>query len=414
LKKITALICFLLAGMMIFGGCSLVDAQNPLASASASASPADSSKSDVVVAEVDGDPIYYDDYYALLTQMLSQMGLSADDESASSYKESVVKSLVSEKVIKKMLTEKGYMDLTDDQLAKAGDDAKEDLKSYIEYYYSSDVTADLGDDYTDEEYQAALDKAVEKDKQEVLDGIGMTWDQLLDNYKLSVAKDAAKAKLTGDLKPTDDEVKAEYDKKVASDKTTMEDDPTTYESDVMYGTTVYYVPGGLRNIKQVLIKIDDTTNAAIGVLRDNGYDDQADILKEKALAAIKTKADEALAKIKSKEITFDQAISKYNEDDSMPEGGYPVSEGTSTYDEAFTKGAMALKNINDVSDLIATDYGYHILEYVGDTTAGAVDLSKVKDEIYDSLKSSLQDDKWTSITDDWTKQCNVQYYSENY
>ena len=414
MKKITALICFLLAGMMIFGGCSLVDAQNPLASASASASPADSSKSDVVVAEVDGDPIYYDDYYALLTQMLSQMGLSADDESASSYKESVVKSLVSEKVIKKMLTEKGYMDLTDDQLAKAGDDAKEDLKSYIEYYYSSDVTADLGDDYTDEEYQAALDKAVEKDKQEVLDGIGMTWDQLLDNYKLSVAKDAAKAKLTGDLKPTDDEVKAEYDKKVASDKTTMEDDPTTYESDVMYGTTVYYVPGGLRNIKQVLIKIDDTTNAAIGVLRDNGYDDQADILKEKALAAIKTKADEALAKIKSKEITFDQAISKYNEDDSMPEGGYPVSEGTSTYDEAFTKGAMALKNINDVSDLIATDYGYHILEYVGDTTAGAVDLSKVKDEIYDSLKSSLQDDKWTSITDDWTKQCNVQYYSENY
>jgi hypothetical protein len=406
LKKVTAILCLLLAGMMIFAGCSQTGNQ----SAEATGTPAASATDKVVVAEVNGEPIYYDDYYAILTQM----GVSADDEDSDYYKESVVQSLVTEKVMKKMLTEKGYMELNEEQMATAEADAEADLKSYIEYYYSTDITADLGDDYTDEEYQTALNSAVDTHKQEVLDSIGMTWDQLLENYKLSVAEDAAKKDMTGDLAPTDDEVKAKYDENVASDKEAMEEDPTVYESDVMYGTTVYYVPGGLHTVKQILIKIDDKMSEAIGVLRDNGYDDQADMLQEKAMADIKAKADEALAKIKSGELTFDEAIAQYNQDDSMPEGGYPVSSGTDTYEEAFTTGAMALKNINDISELVATDYGYHIIQYVGDTTAGAVALDKVKDELYDSLKTTLQDDKWTSITDEWTAQSNAKYYPENY
>jgi peptidyl-prolyl cis-trans isomerase C len=75
---------------------------------------------------------------------------------------------------------------------------------------------------------------------------------------------------------------------------------------------------------------------------------------------------------------------------------------------------MALANIGDVSDLVATDYGYHILQYTGDVTPGAVDYEKLKDEIKETLKTTLQDQKWNEIVEQWKTECDVKYYQENY
>ena len=405
-KKIAIVLSFVLAGALALGGCGAGDVkEDASATAAPDASASPSATDDVVVAEVSGDPIYYSEYSAIMTQM----GVSPDDENASYYTDSVIDSLVSEKVLKKMLTDKGYMDLTDEQQAQAEQNAESDMKEYIEYYYKSDIESKLGEGYTDEQYATE----VESYKQQVLDSIGQTWDELVDSYKLSVAEDAAKADLLSDIAPTEDEIKAEYDKQVADSKESMDSDPTVYESDVKYGSTIYYAPEGLRNVKQVLFNIDDNTSKAISLLRDNSYDDQADQLLEKALADIKTQADEVLAKLQSGEMTFEDAMAQY-QDTSMPETGYAVSQGSGTYDEAFTTGAMALQNIGDISGLISTDEGYHILQYTGDVTPGAVSYDSLKDTITESLKSSLQDEKWSSIMDDWKEQCNVTYYKENY
>jgi parvulin-like peptidyl-prolyl isomerase len=416
LKKITAIVCLLLAAALAFGGCSMVENSLPGVSSVPSGSPAatESDKSDVIVAEVNGEAITYDEYYTLLMQMLNYAGLSADSPDADSYKEYVVSQLVYEKVMTKMLTDKGYMNLTDEQNAQAEEDAIENFKSYIESTYYDEINETLGDDYTDAQYEAAVESVMETHKQEELDAAGMTWEQLLDSYRLPIAEEAAKADLTADQVPKDDEVKTSYDDNVASDKADMEEDPTVYEADVMDGTTVYYVPGGLRLIKQVLIKIDDDTTAAISMLRDSGYDTQADLLLTNALSAIQDKADEVLGKLQDGDITFDEAIAQYNQDTGLPEAGYPVSEGSGSYQEAFVTGAYALANVGDISGLVTTDYGYHILQYSGDTTAGAVPYDSVKDGIYETLKSSLQADKWTEITDGWVSDSDVKYYSENY
>ncbi len=406
-KKLTVIICLLLAGAMVLGGCSLVESQED---ASATAAP-DSSTANVVVAEVAGDPIYYDDYYAQFASVCAQMGISPDDETYAVYfKDSVIESMVSEKVLKKMLTDKGYMDLSDAQLAEAEQNAETDIKAYLESSYKTEIEEKLGEGYTDEQYAAEL----ESYKQLLLEGSGMTWEEVVESYTLSMAEEAAKADLVGDLEPTEEEVRAEYDEQVAADKESMDEDPTIYESSAMSGSTVYYVPAGLRNVKQVLIKIDDSTSEAISLLRDNALDAQADILLEKALADIQAKADEVLAKLQSGEITFDQAITDYNDDEGMPEAGYAVSQGSDTYMEPFTTGAMALAKAGDVSGLVATDYGYHILQYAGDLTPGAVDYETLKAGIKETLKTTLQDEKWTSITEDWKTQSNVVYYKENY
>lgn len=405
-RKISVIVCLVLAGALALGGCSLAQSTED---ATATAAPDASDKSKVIVAEVAGEPIYYDDYYTQLSGMTAQMGITPEDENAAYFKDSVVESMVSEKVLNKMLTDKGYMDLTDAQLAQAEQDAETDINSYLEESFKAEIEEKLGEGYTEEQYAAELATY----KQQLLDGAGMSWDDVVQTYKLNIAEEAAKADLVK-VDPTEAEVRAEYDKNVASDKETMDADPSAYESSAMYGSTIYYVPAGLRNVKQVLIKIDDKASEAISLLRQNEYNDQADQLLEKALADIKTKADEVLAKIQSGEVTFDQAVKDFNEDDGMPETGYAVSEGSATYMEPFTTGAMALAKIGDISGLVATDYGYHILQYTGDVTPGAVDYEKLKAEIKESLITSLQDEKWTSIVDGWKTECDVKYYKENY
>lgn len=403
-KKLTVIICLLLVGAFILGGCTMDQSSED---ANATAAP---DKSKVIVAEVAGEPIYYNDYYARFSAMCAQMGISPDDETYAAYfKDSVVESMVSEKVMVKMLTDKGYLPLTDAQLAQAEKQAQDDIKEYLEQSFKSDIVADLGDDYTDEEYAAEL----ESYKQELLSGAGMTWDDVVETYKLGIAEDAAKADLAK-AEPTEAEVRAEYDSKVAADKEAMDEDPTVYESNAMYGVTNYYAPAGLRSVMQVLVKIDEKANEAIGLLRENGYDDQADQLLEKALADIQTKADEILAKIQSGEVTFEQAVKDFNEDDGMPEAGYAVSKGSGTYMKPFTEGAMALANIGDVSGLVATDYGYHILQYKEDIKPGAADYAKLKADIKESLMSAQQDEKWMALVDQWETELGVQYYKENY
>jgi len=403
-KKLIVILCLVLAGAFALGGCGLAESTED---ATATAAPDGSETSEVIVAEVAGEPI---DYYAQFTSMCTQMGISPDDETYAAYfKESVIESMVSEKVLVKTLTEKGYMDLTDEQLAQAEQNAETDINAYLEDSFKAEIEEKLGEGYTDEEYAAEL----ETYKQQLLTGSGMTWDDVVETYKLGVAEEAARAELVN-VEPTEDEVRAEYDEKVATDKESMDEDPTIYESSAMYGSTIYYAPEGLRNVKQVLIKIDDKANEAIGLLRESGYDDQADQLLEKALADIKTKADEVLAKIQSGDVKFDQAVTDFNDDDSMPEAGYAVSEGSGTYMEPFTTGAMALAKIGDVSGLVATDYGYHILQYTSDITPGAVDYETLKVDIKENLKNTLEEEKWSALVEEWKTKCEVVYYSENY
>lgn len=405
MRKITGIVCLLLTVALAFSGCGQ---KEPDAAAT------ESGGAEVIVAEVNGEAITYDEYYTILTQILDYIGISADSPDADFYKEDVVSQIVYEKVMKSKLTEKGYMNLTDEQHARVEQDVTDNFKAFIASNYYDEIEGMLGENFTDAEYDAAVEQAMQNHMQEELDNAGMTWEQLLDNYRLPIAEEAARAELTADTVPTDDEVRTSYDENVAADKADMEEDPTVYESAVIDGITVYYVPGGVRLIKHVLIKNDDETIEAVSMLRDNGFDTQADLLLSSALAAIQDKADEVLAKIQSGEMTFDEAVAQFNEDIGMPEGGYPVSKGSGSYKEAFVTGAYALAKTGDVSGLIATDYGYHILEYTGDTKAGPVPYDTVKDGIFETLKATLQTERWNEITDEWVAQSDVKFYPENY
>lgn len=406
-KRIASLLGVFVSVMMLFGACAVKESQE---TATASASPEATASESIMVAEVNGEPIYYDQFYTIFSSACASYGISEDDETNGAYiKSMILESLISEKIMSQKLTENGYMDLTDEQTTQATQDAQDYLDSIIDSYYKTTIESELGEGYTDEQYEEA--KAPYEE--EVLTGMGYTKDEFINYYKLTVAEDAAKAELVGEILPTDDEVKAAYDENVAAEKETMDADPTQYEPTVSGGTTAYYAPEGVRMVRHVLIKIDDSESGAISTLRDAGYDDQADYLLENALTGIIEEANGVLSKLKSGSITFDEAITTYNQDTGMPETGYAVTEGSTKFVESFTAAAMGLKEIGGFSELVASDYGYHIIEYFGDVPTGAVAFDDVKQEVYDSLTATMQDEAWQTIIDEWTNTSEVVRYDDN-
>lgn len=381
-KKITLLLCVVIAIAMFFGACAN-GTPGPGASPSASASAGSDT---VVVGEIDGQPVYKSE----LESWLNMMGYGADILSDPTYADSfpkILDSFMSVKAMNAEIMKRGYLDnLTSDQISQAEQYAQTDIDTSVQNYGMTE--------------------------EQVLAQIGLTKDELVEQYKLNIAGNTAFTDLVGNLKPTEDQIKQEYDDTVATQKSAMDADPKVYVSDVNSGTDVYYVPAGVRMVRKLLIAIDSKTADAILTLRESDFNDQADILLNDALSKIKAKAEGAADKIKGG-LSFTDAMTQFNEDDNAPEGGYAVVTGTTEYPGTFTEKAMALTSLEQTSDMFATDEGYLIIEYTSDLKAGAVDYASVRDKLSESLLTQVQTDAWTAMIDQWKTDHNIKTFAEN-
>lgn len=87
-------------------------------------------------------------------------------------------------------------------------------------------------------------------------------------------------------------------------------------------------------------------------------DEQGNVSDE-AKAAAKKEAEEVLAKVKAGE-DFDKLIEQYNDDPGATDEGYTFANDGSMVQE-FADASFALE-IGDVSELVETPYGYHIIK----------------------------------------------------
>ena len=255
-----------------------------------------------------------------------------------------------------------------------------------------------------------------------------------------------------DAAVTDEEIAAEFDTRVAKAKESYDATPSQYSTDVLNGSTIYYRPAGYRNIKNLVISLPEDVQTTVDDLSSqlymatyykymydyqltNGgelddatkqeytdksaeYQTQIDDLQVQLDAAaaagreqIQAKADEVLALCKAEGADFDALMAEYNGDTAtgtLVEVGYPVCADSTGYVEAFTQGAMALEKVGDVSDLIATSYGYHILQYASDVTEGAVELDDaLRAAIESDLLTTKQDDAYTAAREEWIKEAKI-------
>lgn len=321
-------------------------------------------------------------------------------------------SLANEEVFFKQLENLDIAQMTPEEIDTLREESRVLINDYVEANIEA-ITMNLPEGYTDSD----LEKAKKEFEIETLNGIGCenlndfvelrTKETTITNaYDILVPIESAT--------PTEEEIKTEYDARLAEQILVYGASPSLYLTDPDYFDLPLYTPEGIRLVRHVLITISEEEQNEIYTLETAGNKDEADAVHAAALAKIKPQMDEVLALLDSGEITFTQAIADYNEDEGMDyyPDGYEVCEGFDMYVPEFTEGALALAQLGDYSGLIATTYGYHIIEYYKDIETNTVPYENVSEYLADALLKSNRSDVWYGFLETWPVELDLQFKDE--
>ena len=383
-----------------------------------------------------------------------------DPDVIASAQSTAVTSLKQDMVLRAKAAELGLDQLTEEETAHAKEDAESGLeyaKSYIQGYYLTDEQKALEGD--------ELEKAI----QEQLDLLGVTKEDYEKNAVDEIVDQKLRDYAVQDVTVSDEDVKADYDSKVAADEEKYKENSASWTTTSNNGTTtLYYTPAGIRRVKQILIKFKEDDQTAIddanGKITDANSRitaannkisaaqeiiDNEEIAEEDktqsredltaanteletanadleaaqaelkaatdtAFANLDADADAVLEALKENPDSWDQLLEEKNEDPGMKAGavnaekGYAVCEGMTSFDSAFVDAAMALESVGDISGKIRGEtYGYYIIKYVGDDAEGAVDYDSVKDALHDALLKTKQDETYTAAVNQWVEEAGI-------
>ncbi|MBR5560241.1 MAG: peptidylprolyl isomerase [Clostridia bacterium] len=301
-----------------------------------------------------------------------------------------------------------------------------------------------------------------------LAAMGYSREYFLQSQTASVQNDKLSAYATEGVVVTDEQVKAEFDELAAQQKETYDANPAAYANAINYGTEAYYIPEGYRGVKNLLIMLTQDAQNEIAALEDeletaqalledgnaqleeikaadlSGYDEAALAEINEQTAALEAQVTEAQATIDEKQVQlteateaafaeilpaaqevlakaqagedFDALIVTYGEDSGMiaepaKTQGYLICDGLTLYVPEFQEAAMALANVGDISELVKTDYGYHILQYATDIAAGTVEYTdEIKDALYESMLTEAQNAAYDAAVAQWVAEAKVETF----
>lgn len=250
------------------------------------------------------------------------------------------------------------------------------------------------------------------------------------------------------------DARARYDELVAEAQTKYESAPSQFISDYLNNTAFYAVPEGVRLVKNLVIGLPEAQSAALTEQENLFYEKlyeqymifieqsgKTDITEAETAAyneriealeaeldditaameriqnegreAVRAEAEAVLALAQAEGADFDALLAEYSIDqptDRVKDLGYPVAAGVTTYVTSFTEGAMALETIGDISGLIASEYGFHILLYTGDLEAGPVAFEDVREAVEADLLATKQSEVYTETITKWIDEAKIKTY----
>lgn len=450
--KKTAFLCLILAAALTLSACSLV-VKDPEVDAKR------------VIVSVNGNEMHKQRAVEIINTNLSQQqqlaeyyksfGMAAPEINQDEIIDESIKAIVRSLVLENKGKELKLDVLSAEEEKKLEEDSNalfEDWKRQVKEIQFKDS------ELKDEELDKALVEALKAHK--------LDMDVAKEEVKTRIVNDKLKAETVKDVSVADEEAQAEYDTLVEKDKTSFEANPDGYGESVNRNDNVYFVPGGYRMVKQILIKFlaedkekIDAVKAEITPLESeyNGLENDmkalenqlnAENLKEEdkaklneqkaelgakikaakekldakkleqeavlkaAYSNIKEKADNIYNVASSKTKDFDELVKEHNEDTGMPAAGYPIREGYKSFDKAFVDPAMALKNIGDVAKPSEGVYGYYIVQYADDIKEGPVAYESVSEKIRSRLLNEKQNEFFENSIEIWTKESKVDIFRD--
>lgn len=387
--------------------------------------------------------------YQAASDAYAQYGLNIDDY-AEDIKQDILESLTREAVLNDKSAELGLDQLDDAAMANLEAEAEQNFETYVESYKSYFAAEDATEEEAREQTVAAMAQH------------GLTLEVMKEQMVESYLDEQLYNFVTKDVAVTDEEVQAEYDQTVADDEEAYASDDYSYNTDRDNGETIAWNPEGYRAVKHVLIQFDDDQSSQYSDLKStlDSLEDEKEAVenpaedkeaaadgeeaatedKEAAPARSLEEIDADIAKVTAEiealyaqllpqaqqvidefnaGADFDSLIEKYNSDPGMTNEptatiGYAVSANSTTWDPAFTEGAMSIAEVGQISAPVYGMYGIHIIYYMNDITPGPVPFEEIADAIRASALEAKTSDTYDAQVTAWMEEAAPVYHLDRF
>lgn len=344
----------------------------------------------IVVAKVNGKEILKG---AVLDQYRANYGVPEEyDEQILT---GILDALIEEELVKQKAEAAGYV-LNDEVINRAREEYEQSLKDYAEA-----LREEAGeDDDSDTDY---LQKAKEK-MSEYYEAAGLSEEEYIENWAKYIAIQDYLDQLTNDITVTETEIEEFYQEELEFQL----DNPSLA---AFYSSVKVVEKPASRTVKHILIKLSDEDMNAISSLRQENKSEEADELRDEKLAEIRKKAEDVLVKAKAGE-DFEALIKEYGEDPGMEneenKDGYSMYKDSSMYPE-FIEASFKLKE-GEISDLVATDAGYHIIKVYEANEDEITPLDEIKDKVQEVLLNQKKSIKIDEFIAEWLEEADIKKY----
>lgn len=469
MKKANRWLSVLLCLCLMAGAAALAETAPDAAAPTAvpTAPTAAEHEDSTLVAKLNGQDITWadlkGDYENLLNNFSSQYDVT-DPSVRSMFKTYVLDSFIRETLIFRQAKDSG-LELTAEEKAASDAEADQIWSDAINSYMSSEF-ADVTEESTEERKAEA--KAV---AEAYFNEMGYSPEILREQMEKSKIYDRLFTQVTQDVVVTDGDVEADYQAKVAADKSLYENDIAAYISynsyvdqsafyAMMSGSSAgdmdyaWYKPAGFRAVKHILLPVDqalmDKYNDLQARLEEQMDEEAAQAQGEAAPAPEATAQEEAtkappvtqeevdLAKadiFSSLADTIDEINQKINEGVSFDEliatygvaadgspsdpgmanepgktNGYEVAKESINYVPEFVEASFSVDNVGDVSAPYLSSYGVHIVKYIGDVAAGPIPMTQDQREAKRTqMLADKQNDAFAAKLDEWMAAAEISY-----
>ena len=205
-----------------------------------------------------------------------------------------------------------------------------------------------------------------------------------------------------------------------------------------FGYNFMYKPEGYRAVTHILLPVDpevlnrwvdlsarleeqnETTEPTDGSAPEAGEGEPEEPVTpemvEEARLAVVASVQDTLDQINAEleaGATFDEMILKYGIDEGMKNdaqrsAGYEVHKYSLMYDANFTRAAMSLEKVGDISEPVVSQLGVHILYYLRDVPGGAVELTdSLREEIRANLAEESANAALGEMQEQWISESEI-------
>lgn len=366
----------------------------------------DDLKDRTVVGKVNGEKITKGEFNSLYNQMKQNYYISEEVEQDPDQSEMIAElklDILDQLVIEKLMAQKAKgagFEVTDDILEEARAEFEEiviHLAGQMEII-DGDTQDEQGQE-TDDTGKDYIEEAKAYIEQE-LAAMGQSQDDFIDSLAKQMTVDGYIESLLEDISADKDEIEEYYRERLQSQKSNI--------AGINYEEVELFKPEEVR-VKHVLIGLPKEELERYDELMGDGKEKEAKKHLEDKLKEIEPKAMEVLQKARDGK-DFEKLIEEYGEDPGMEDNtpGYIVRQDGDFLPE-FEKAAFTLEE-GEISDLVATDFGYHIIKFYERYPQKVYTLEEKHDEVKEFLDYEKKADAWTTILDEWMADADIKRY----